>query len=109
MNKKPIKTKESTAKVTRKRIDETAPTKTYIYKVESGVIMAPRMRASDNNFPFEMMKPGDSFLIPANDKLAKSPNPVHYAAAQYAKHVKPGFAVTTRLLVDKSRRVWRIK
>lgn len=97
-----------TAKVTRSKVNE-KPIKTYLYEVESGVIMAPRVKSSENPFPFENMKIGDSFLIPAQDKLAKSPNPVHYAANRYAKHVKPGFAVTTRLLLDKSRRVWRIK
>ena len=100
--------KTVTAKVTRRVIGEPV-TKTFIYEVESGVIMAPRIKTGENPFPFEKMKVGDSFLIPAQDKLAKSPNPVHYAANRYAKHVKPGFAVTTRLLLDKSRRVWRIK
>lgn len=114
MNKKSIKPpvkaqKNGTATVTRKRLGEDAPVKTFIYEVESGVIMSPRVKSTDNPFPFEKMKVGDSFLIPAYDKIAKSPNPVHYAANRYAKHVKPGFAVTTRLALDKSRRVWRIK
>lgn len=109
MRHKSANTKTVTAKVTRKNVAQTTPVKTYIYEVESGVIMSPRVKATDNPFPFEKMKVGDSFLIPAGDNIAKSPNPVHYAANRYAKHVKPGFAVTTRLLLDKSRRVWRIK
>lgn len=98
------------AKVTRTKLgDDPAAQKTYIYEVESGVMMAPRTRGTEINFPFELMKIGDSFLIPAKDNLSKSPNPIHYAAKQYAKHVKSGFMITTRLLLDKSRRVWRIK
>lgn len=98
-----------TAKVTRTKVGETSPKKTYIYEVESGVMMTPRLRSNEFNFPFEAMKVGDSFLIPAKDQLAKSPNPIHYSAKQYAKHVKSGFMITTRILLDKSRRVWRIK
>jgi len=61
-----------------------------------------------NRFPFDQMNVGDSFLIPPGDKHAENPNSIHYAANQFAK-MKPGFTVTTRLQLNKYRRVWRIK
>lgn len=90
---------------------DTAPTKTktYIYKVESGVmITGVRHSTTELKFPFELMKVGDSFLIPANDPACKNPNTLHYAAKAYAR-MKPGFAITSRLQLDRSRRVWRLK
>ena len=111
------------AKTTKKpqvtvKITKTAPTKnvttqekekTYIYEVEEGVVlMGTRNSNVNDKFPFPIMKPGDSFLIPPNDPAAKNPNVLHYAAKQYAK-MKPGFIITTRLQLNKSRRVWRLK
>jgi hypothetical protein len=79
------------------------------YKIESGVpIEGVRTITNFNNFPFEQMKIGDSFIIPPGDKFAENPNSIHYAANRYAK-MKPGFCVTTRLQLNKYRRVWRIK
>lgn len=79
------------------------------YKVEKGVpIEGVRTVTSLNRFPFEQMNVGDSFLIPPGDKHAENPNTVHYAASKYAR-MKPGFTVTTRLQLNKYRRVWRIK
>lgn len=102
-----------TAKVKRTRQvkpDSTpTKTKTYIYKVESGVmITGVRATTAELRFPFELMKVGDSFQIPANDPVCKNPNVLHYAAKAYAR-MKPGFAITSRLQLDKSRRVWRLK
>jgi hypothetical protein len=107
------KTTPAIAKITRKNTpmknDVVVKPKTYIYKVESGVIISGSRKAYDEHqFPFELMKPGDSFLIPATDKIAKSPNVLHYAAKQYAR-MKPGFTITSRMQLDKARRVWRLK
>lgn len=105
-----------TAKVTRKKLvaqptfDESVlKDKTYIYKVESGVILAGvRSGTADIKFPFAQMNVGDSFLIPAKDPIAKSANQLHYSAKIYARF-KPGFTITSRLQLDGSRRVWRLK
>lgn len=105
--KKATTEKKVTATVTRKKPAE--PIKTFHYKVESGVILAARRREFTNHFPFEQMKVGDSFLIPKDDSLAKNPNGVHYAVKMYSREVKHGFTVTTRKLLDGTRRVWRIK
>lgn len=79
------------------------------YAIEKGVpITSLRMNYRGGFFPLEQMGIGDSFLIPAGDPVCKNPNTLHYAAKQYAR-LKPGFTVTTRMLLDKSRRVWRIK
>lgn len=84
-------------------------TRTYHYTVEAGIIIAGVRHSSvDIPFPFELMKPGDSFLIPPSDPVSKSPNRLHYAAKAYAK-MKPGFVITSRMQLDKSRRVWRLK
>jgi hypothetical protein len=96
-----------TAKVTRTKADE--PTRTYNYVVESGIMIVGRRREFTNHFPFEQMKVGDSFLIPKNDPLIKNPNGIHYAVKMYSREVKIGFTVTTRKLLDGTRRVWRIK
>lgn len=81
----------------------------YQYTVDRNVeIKGVRNTAYLDRFPFEIMKPGDSFLIPSADKICKNPNGLHYAAKQYAK-MRPGFTITTRLQLNKDRRVWRIK
>lgn len=87
-----------------------APTvKAFKYQVEKGVkIEGFRNGKAQVTFPFELMKVGDSFLIPANDPVAKNPNVLHYAAKQYAR-MFPGFNITTRLQLNKDRRVWRLK
>jgi len=87
-----------------------APTvKTFKYQVEKGIkVEGFRNGHMQNMFPFELMKVGDSFLIPANDPAAKNPNTLHYAAKQYAR-MFPGFNITTRLQLNKDRRVWRLK
>ncbi len=83
--------------------------KSYKYKVESGVkITGIRVTSSQDNFPFALMKVGDSFLIPASDPVAKNPNTLHYAAKIYARST-PGFTITTRMQLNKERRVWRLK
>ncbi len=83
--------------------------KEFKYQVEKGVkIEGFRNGNAFNNFPFELMKVGDSFLIPGNDPVAKNPNVLHYAAKQYAR-MFPGFNITTRLQLNKDRRVWRLK
>jgi len=108
------KSKEVTAKVTRKKnaptLDDTPlKERTYIYKVESGIILAGvRNSSTEIKFPFALMNIGDSFLLPSKDHAAKNPNSLHYAAKQYAKF-KPGFTITSRLQLDGSRRVWRLK
>lgn len=80
-----------------------------LYQVEKNVpVSTVRSNYSLNVFPFTSMNVGDSFLIPANDVHAKNPNGIHYAAHQYAK-IKTGFSITTRLQLNKDRRVWRIK
>lgn len=108
--------KKVIAKVTRKTqvnapvFDDTAlKDKTYIYKVESGVILAGvRSGTTEIKFPFAQMNVGDSFLIPSKDPAAKSTNAIHYAAKIFARF-KPGFTITSRLQLDGSRRVWRLK
>lgn len=106
--------KKVTATVTRKKsspiLDDTPlKDRTYIYKVEEGVIMAGvRNSSTDIKFPFALMQVGDSFLIPSKDPVCKSPNSLHYAAKQYARY-KPGFTLTSRLQLDGARRVWRLK
>lgn len=80
----------------------------YLYKVDHNVeIRGVRNTSYLDRFPFEIMKPGDSFLIPSGDKNCKNPNSLHYAA-KHAK-MRPGFTITTRLQLNKDRRVWRIK
>jgi hypothetical protein len=103
---KPV-AKQVTATITRTKPGE-AP-KVYTYNVESGITIMGRRREFNNHFPFDMMKVGDSFLIPTSDPLSRNPNGVHYACKQFAKEVKTGFMVTTRKLLDGTRRVWRIK
>lgn len=103
------KTTNKKVTATVKRIKPSEPIRTYHYQVESGITLASRRREFANHFPFEQMKVGDSFLIPKDDNLAKNPNGIHYATKMYAREVKPGFTVTTRKLVDGTRRVWRIK
>lgn len=106
--KKPT-TKSDILKQTSQVKPDTSATKKYSYNVESGVaISGVRHSKIGDKFPFAIMKPGDSFLIPANDPAAKNPNVLHYAAKNYAKMV-PGFTITTRLQLNKSRRVWRLK
>lgn len=108
------KANKVTAKITRTKspsiLDDTPlKQKTYIYKVEEGVIMAGvRNSSTDIKFPFALMNVGDSFLIPAKDPVSKQPNTLHYAAKQFARF-RPGFTVSSRLQLDGSRRVWRLK
>lgn len=104
--KKPV-TKQVTAKITRTKLGEQPMV--FNYTVESGITIMGRRREYKNHFPFDMMKVGDSFLIPTSDPLSKNPNGVHYACKMFAKEVKTGFMVTTRKLLDGTRRVWRIK
>ena len=81
----------------------------YAYKVEHNIeITSMRYSNIRDKFPFDIMKPGDSFLIPAKDPVAKKPNTLHYAANQFAK-MKPGFTLTSRMQLNGERRVWRIK
>ena len=110
------KSKQVTATITRRKpkeqvkFDDTPlKERTYIYKVESGIILAGvRNSSTEIKFPFALMNVGDSFLLPAKDPAAKSANTLHYAAKQYARF-KPGFTITSRLQLDGSRRVWRLK
>jgi len=109
------KPKQVIAKVTRKNLnkpvldDTPLKDRTYIYKVESGIILAGvRNSSTEIKFPFALMNIGDSFLLPAKDPAAISPNSLHYSAKQFAKF-KPGFTITSRLQLDGSRRVWRLK
>lgn len=96
-------------KVTPKTAVTKTADKSYKYKVESNVkISGNRHAYSLDKFPFPLMKVGDSFLVPANDPVSKNPNSLHYAAKMYAREV-PGFSITTRLQLNKERRVWRIK
>lgn len=85
------------------------PTPKYEYVVEHNIqIVGVRISNAKDKFPFELMKIGDSFLIPAKDPVAKNPNTLHYAAKHYAK-MKPGFLLTSRKQLNGERRVWRIK
>jgi hypothetical protein len=84
-------------------------TEAYSYVIEKNVpVEGVRTRSLINTFPFPQMSIGDSFLIPPEDRYAENPNTIHYAAQQYAK-IKAGFTVTTRLQLNKYRRVWRLK
>ena len=81
----------------------------YDYVVEHNVeLTGVRLSSLKDKFPFEIMKPGDSFLIPSKDPVAKKPNTLHYAAKQFAR-IKPGFALTSRMQLNGERRVWRLK
>lgn len=102
----PTKKKTATPPAKKK---EVPPVNKYAYKVEAGVAMEPRRRDFVNHFPFDQMNVGDSFLIPKGDNLVENPNGIHYAVKMYQREVKIGFTVTTRKLLDGSRRVWRIK
>lgn len=96
-------------KVPQKTVALKTTDKSYKYKIESNIkISGNRHAYSLDKFPFPLMKVGDSFLIPANDPVAKNPNVLHYAAKMYAREV-PGFTITTRLQLNKERRVWRLK
>jgi len=107
--KKKVSNRPIVKKSSAPKKEDMSTSKEYKYKVESGIeINGHRTINSFNAFPFELMKPGDSFLIPANDPVAKNPNTLHYAAKQYAK-MKPGFTITSRLQLNKDRRVWRLK
>lgn len=88
--------------------NQPAPKK-YSYSIETGIIISGvRGTRADDKFPFPNMKVGDSFLIPKDDPLCKNPNTLHYAAKMFAR-MNPGFTITTRTQLDKSRRVWRLK
>lgn len=104
------KTKKTTARKTPVvKPTNGSPVKKYDYVVEHGIQMSGvRTSNLQDKFPFEMMKPGDSFLIPAKDPLAKNPGTLHYAAKQYSK-MKPGFLLASRMQLSGERRVWRIK
>lgn len=106
MSKPTVKKKSPTPPVKKK---DATPVNKYAYKVESGIGLEPRRRDFINNFPFDQMNVGDSFLIPKGDHLVENPNAIHYAVKMYQREVKIGFTVTTRKLLDGSRRVWRIK
>lgn len=96
-------------RVKQKTVDTKTTDKSYKYKVESDIkITGSRHAYSADKFPFPLMKVGDSFLIPANDPVAKNPNTLHYAAKIHARAV-PGFTITTRMQLNKDRRVWRLK
>lgn len=83
--------------------------KEYPYKVEQNIALsALRSVRMDLKFPFPLMNVGDSFLIPTTDPACKNSGALHYASKQYAKF-KPGFMITSRMLLDGTRRVWRIK
>lgn len=100
-----------TKSVTGTKTGKNVPTngEKYAYKVEHNVeISGIRFSTVRDKFPFDIMKPGDSFLIPAKDPVAKKPNTLHYAANQFAK-MKPGFTLTSRMQLNGERRVWRIK
>lgn len=107
-NNKQVRKTRTTAKSVDKTIDKSKK-KTYSYVIESGIALSGvRSTGLVNSLPFDAMKVGDSFLIPAGDPLNKKINALHYAAKQYAKS-RPGFTVTTRLQLNKERRVWRLK
>ena len=83
--------------------------KNWAYFVEHGVeITGIRISSLRDKFPFEIMKPGDSFIVPSKDPVAKKPNTLHYAAKQFAR-IRPGFTLTSRMQLNGERRVWRIK
>lgn len=106
MTKKAGVKKKATVKSVKLQDDSTEAT-TYV--IEKNVpIEGVRTRSLINTFPFPQMGIGDSFLIPPGDKYAENPNTIHYAAQQYAK-IKSGFTVTTRMQLNKYRRVWRLK
>ena len=103
-----IKTKSKPKRRTRKT-NGTLNGHKFEYVVEHGIeISGVRVSNVRDKFPFEMMKPGDSFLIPSKDPVAKKPNTLHYAVKMYAK-MKPGFLVASRMQLNGDRRVWRIK
>lgn len=108
---KKVQLKQTPVRSTRKLPDPVTktPETNSPYKVESGVpITSQRVSYNGDRFPLGQMNIGDSFVIPASDPINKNPNTLHYAAKMYAR-IKPGFTLTTRLQLDKARRVWRIK
>jgi hypothetical protein len=89
--------------------DSSKSSKNWAYFVEHGVeITGIRISSLRDKFPFEIMKPGDSFIVPSKDPVAKKPNTLHYAAKQFAR-IRPGFTLTSRMQLNGERRVWRIK
>ena len=108
---KKVEQKKTTVRSTRKLPEKQTKTSdsNSPYKVEVGVpITSFRLSYNGDRFPLGQMNVGDSFVIPPNDPVNKNPNTLHYAAKMYARQV-PGFTLTTRLQLDKARRVWRIK
>lgn len=111
MAKKKIEIKKTGTRSTRKLPEKQTKVSdsNSLYKVEAGVpITSMRVSYNGDRFPLGQMNVGDSFVIPASDPINKNPNTLHYAAKMYARQV-PGFTLTTRLQLDKARRVWRIK
>jgi hypothetical protein len=112
--KKKIVAKKGTAKLTKIKTNmglnaDQLRERTYVYKVEEGIIMTGVRNSSlEIKFPFALMKIGDSFLIPRNDENARKANILQYSARQFAKF-QPGFVITSRLQLDGARRVWRLK
>jgi hypothetical protein len=104
------KSKTTTIKKTAKPVKTiVTKEKKYAYKVEHNVkLTSVRYTDVTEKFPFELMKIGDSFIIPDKDPVAKKPYTLYYAAIQYAKMI-PGYTVTSRLQINGERRVWRIK
>lgn len=102
-------TKTKSTTVTKPAKNDVTNGEKYAYKVEHNIIITSmRMSNICDKFPFDIMKPGDSFLIPAKDPVAKKPNTLHYAANQFSK-LKPGFVLTSRMQLNGERRVWRLK
>ena len=102
-------TKKTNKTIKKVNLVKDTPKKDFAYIVEKGVAMvSTRMRLKADSFPFTAMNIGDSFLIPSTDPIAKKSSTLHYVAKQYAR-MQPGFSVTTRILLDGSRRVWRLR
>ena len=72
-------------------------------KIEKGVPIPMGWHRRGRPWPFESMKPGESFVV---DNL-KDMLGIRYAACRYKKY-HPGFDYTARRIEDDKYRFWRL-
>lgn len=83
-----------------------------IYRVESHVKLPTNKFVEANlevnfEFPYESMKVGDSFVIPAKKNSVVTRSKMYNEARKFRKEINPKFAIVTRTQKDESRRIWR--
>jgi len=91
---------------------KTSKNSTY-YLVESNVKLPTKHKFVEESvkseFPYDSMKVGDSFVIPAKENNTPKRSKMYYEAKKFRKDVNSKFAIVTRQQKDESRRVWRYK